>query len=73
MAKNEDSISMNGIVQECLPNTTFRIKLENGHSVFGHVSGKMRTNNIRVLLGDKVKVSLSAYDLTKCRIEFREK
>ena len=73
MAKNDDSIIMTGEIVECLPNTTFRVKLENNHTVIGHVSGKMRMNNIRVLMGDKVKVSLSAYDLNKCRIEYREK
>lgn len=73
MAKNEDSIEMNGIIEECLPGTKFMVRLENNHLAIGHVSGKMRMNNIRVLMGDKVKVSLSAYDLSKCRIDFREK
>lgn len=73
MAKNEDSIIMTGIVEECLPSSKFMVRLENNHLTIGHVSGKMRLNNIRVLMGDKVKVSLSTYDLSKCRIDFREK
>jgi translation initiation factor IF-1 len=73
MAKNDDCVEMDGEVVECLPNTTFRVKLGNGAVVLGHLSGKMKMNSIRVLLGDKVKVSISPYDLTKCRIEFRSK
>lgn len=73
MAKNSDVIEMKGVVAEVLPNALFRVKLETGNLVVGHLSGKMRTNNIRVLMGDKVKVQLTPYDLTKCRIEFREK
>ncbi len=73
MAKNEDSIVMSGVIEECLPGTKFMVRLENNHLAIGHVSGKMRMNNIRVLMGDKVKVSLSAYDLSKCRIDYREK
>lgn len=73
MAKNEDSIMMTGVIEECLAGTKFMVRLENNHLAIGHVSGKMRMNNIRVLMGDKVKVALSTYDLSKCRIDFREK
>lgn len=73
MAKNDDTIELEGHIQEVLPNTKFRVKLENDLVVLGHLSGRMRTNNIRVLLGDKVKVQMTPYDLTKCRIEFRQK
>lgn len=72
MAK-EDYISMSGVVQEVLPNAMFRIKLENEHVVLGHISGKMRQNRIQILLGDRVKVEMSPYDLTKCRISYRER
>jgi len=72
MAK-EDHIEMNGVVAETLPNTTFRVKLENGHMVIAHISGRMRKNYIRILTGDKVKVELTPYDLTKGRITFRDK
>ncbi len=72
MAK-EDVIEMQGEVQENLPNATFRVKLENGHFVLGHISGKMRMHYIRILPGDKVTVQLTPYDLTKGRIVFRAK
>jgi len=72
MAK-EDHIEMTGTVLETLPNTTFRVKLENGHIVVAHISGRMRKNYIRILTGDKVKVELTPYDLTKGRITFRDK
>jgi translation initiation factor IF-1 len=72
MAK-EDYIEMNGVVAETLPNTTFRVKLENGHLVIAHISGRMRKNYIRILTGDKVTVQLTPYDLTKGRITFRDK
>ncbi|HUP91446.1 MAG TPA: translation initiation factor IF-1 [Solimonas sp.] len=72
MAK-EDHIEMAGVVVETLPNTTFRVKLENGHLVTAHISGRMRKNYIRILTGDKVKVELTPYDLTKGRITFRDK
>ena len=62
---------MMGTVTEVLPNTTFRVKLENGHEVLAYVSGKMRKNYIRILPGDRVKVELSAYDLTRGRITYR--
>ena len=70
MAK-EDNIEMEGTVIETLPNTMFRVELENGHVVTAHISGKMRKNYIRILTGDKVTVQLTPYDLTKGRISFR--
>lgn len=69
----EDTIEMEGIVIESLPNTNFKVKLDNGHIVNAHISGKMRKNYIRILLGDKVTVQLTPYDLTKGRIIFRNK
>ncbi len=66
-------IEMQGEVTENLPNATFRVKLENGHVVLGHISGKMRMHYIRILPGDKVTVQLTPYDLTKGRIVFRAK
>lgn len=69
----EDMIEMQGEVMENLPNATFRVKLENGHVVLGHISGKMRMHYIRILPGDKVTVQLTPYDLTKGRIVFRAK
>lgn len=72
MAK-EDVIQMQGEVVENLPNATFRVRLENGHMVLGHISGKMRMHYIRILPGDKVTVQLTPYDLTKGRIVFRAK
>ena len=71
MAK-EDQIQMSGTVIDTLPNTTFRVKLENDHVVTAHISGKMRKNYIKILTGDKVKVEITPYDLTKGRITFRE-
>ena len=67
MAK-EDQIEMQGTVIDTLPNTMFRVELENGHIVTAHISGRMRKNYIRILTGDKVKVELTPYDLTKGRI-----
>ena len=72
MAK-EDYISMEGVVQEVLPNAMFRVKLENEHVVLGHISGKMRQNRIQILLGDRVKVEMSPYDLNKARIVYRSR
>ena len=69
----EDVIETQGEVVENLPNATFRIKLENGHVVLGHISGKMRMHYIRILPGDKVTVQLTPYDLSKGRIVFRAK
>jgi translation initiation factor IF-1 len=72
MAK-EEHIEMVGTVTETLPNTMFRVELENGHIVTAHISGRMRKNYIRILTGDKVKVELTPYDLSKGRIIFRDK
>jgi translation initiation factor IF-1 len=72
MAK-EDHIEMEGIVTETLPNTMFRVKLENGHIVTAHISGRMRKNYIRILTGDKVTVQLTPYDLSKGRITYRNR
>ena len=72
MAK-EDTIQMQGEILETLPNATFKIKLENGHEVLAHISGKLRMNYIKILPGDKVKLELSPYDLTKGRIKWRAK
>ena len=70
MAK-EDNIQMEGEVTETLPNTTFRVKLQNGHIVTAHISGKMRKNYIRILTGDQVTVEMTPYDLSKARIIYR--
>ena len=67
----EDAIQMEGEVVETLPNTTFRVKLKNGHVVTAHISGKMRKNYIRILTGDAVTVEMTPYDLSKGRINFR--
>ncbi|MDQ7989882.1 MAG: translation initiation factor IF-1 [Candidatus Dactylopiibacterium sp.] len=69
----EDAVEFQGEVIETLPNATFRVKLENGHVVLGHISGKMRMHYIRILPGDKVTVQLTPYDLSKGRITFRSK
>ena len=69
----EDAIEVEGTVVEPLPNAMFRVELENGHKVLTHVSGKMRMNFIRILPGDRVKVELSPYDLTRGRITYRFK
>lgn len=69
----EDQIEMEGTVIDTLPNTMFRVQLENGHVVIAHISGKMRKNYIRILKGDKVTVQLTPYDLTKGRISFRSR
>ena len=70
MAK-EESIEMQGTILETLPNTMFRVQLDNGHIVMAHISGKMRKNYLRILTGDKVTVEITPYDLTKGRITFR--
>ena len=70
---NEDEIEMDGVVTETLPNTMFRVELENGHIVTAHISGRMRKHYIRILTGDKVKVELTPYDLSKGRITYRTK
>ncbi len=72
MAK-EDAIEVEGTVKEPLPNAMFKVTLENGHEVLAHISGKMRMHFIRILPGDKVKVALSPYDLTRGRITYRAK
>ncbi len=72
MAK-EDVIEVEGTVIEALPNTNFKVKLENGHEVLAHISGKLRMNYIKILPGDKVKLELSPYDLSRGRITWRDK
>ena len=69
----QDMIEIEGIVAEALPNATFRVELENGHKILAHISGKLRTNYIRILPGDKVTVELSPYDLKRGRITYRYK
>ncbi|MBM23546.1 MAG: translation initiation factor IF-1 [Gammaproteobacteria bacterium] len=68
----EEAIEMKGVVKETLPNTIFRVELENGHMITAHISGKMRKHYIRILTGDKVTVQMTPYDLSKGRIIFRE-
>ena len=72
MAK-QDVIEFEGTVLETLPNTMFKVQLENGHEILAHISGRMRKNYIRILAGDKVKVELTPYDLTNGRITYRGK
>ena len=72
MAK-EDTIEVEGTVVESLPNTNFKVELENGHIILAHISGKLRMNYIKILPGDKVKVELSPYDLNRGRITWRAK
>ena len=72
MAK-EDVIEVEGTVVEALPNTNFKVELENGHQILAHISGKLRMNYIKILPGDEVKVELSPYDLTRGRITWRAK
>ncbi|MBD8922872.1 MAG: translation initiation factor IF-1 [Clostridia bacterium] len=72
MAK-EDVIEVEGTVVEALPNTNFKVELENGHQILAHISGKLRMNYIKILPGDKVKVELSPYDLSRGRIIWRAK
>lgn len=69
----QNSIEQTGLVIESLANSMFRVELENGHEIMCHISGKIRINNIRIMPGDKVKVAMSPYDLTKGRIELRLK
>ena len=73
MTNKEEKLTLDGKVVEALPNTTFRVKLENGPEVLAYLSGKMRKYYIRVLLGDRVRVELSPYDLTKGRIVYRHR
>ena len=72
MAK-EDTIAMEGVVSEVMPDTRFRVGLENGHSIIAYISGKMRKHRIRILAGDKVRIEVTPYDLSKGRITFRHK
>ena len=72
MAK-EDVITSDGVVEEVLPDAKFRVKITQGATILGYISGKMRQNKIQILAGDKVRVELSPYDLTKCRITYRER
>ena len=69
----DDVIEFEGVVEEALPNATFKVRLPNGHQVVAHISGKLRLNYIRILPGDKVTVEMSPYDLTKGRITWRSK
>lgn len=71
MAKQEEKIEVEGVVVEALPSTQFRVKLDSGHTVLAYLSGKMRKYYIRILLGDRVRVELSPYDLTRGRITYR--
>lgn len=73
MAKKEEKIEVEGTVIEALPNTQFRVELENGHKVLAYLSGKMRKFYIRILLGDRVKVEMSPYDMNRGRIIYRHK
>jgi len=73
VAEKEEAIQVEGTVVEALPNTTFRVELENGHVVLAHISGKMRQHYIRILPADRVVVELSPYDLTRGRITYRYK
>jgi translation initiation factor IF-1 len=70
MAK-EDMIKMDGRITECLPNATFKIQIENQHTILGHINGKMRQHQIKVLMGDRVEVEMSPYDLSRGRITRR--
>ncbi|MBO8479105.1 MAG: translation initiation factor IF-1 [Bacteroidetes bacterium] len=69
----QSSIELEGVITETLPNAMFKVELENGHVIIAHISGKMRMNYIKILPGDRVKVEMSPYDLTKGRISFRYK
>lgn len=73
MAKKDDVIEFEGEVVDTLPNTLFKVRLENGHEIIAHISGKMRKNYIRILTGDKVTVEMTPYDLSKGRIIFRSR
>lgn len=71
MAKQDDTLELNGVVRECFPNTTFRVELENGHELLAYLAGKLRKHYIRVLPGDHVLVTISPYDLSRGRITRR--
>lgn len=72
MAK-EDLITAEGVVEEVLPDAKFRIKMDQGPVILGHISGRMRQNRIQILAGDRVRIEMSPYDLSKCRITYRER
>lgn len=71
MSQDKELVKLEGVIEEVLPSTTFRVKLENGHIILAHISGRMRVNYIRLVPGDKVLVEMSPYDLTKGRITQR--
>ncbi len=73
MSENSEKIEVDGVIKEALPNATFRVEIAPGKIIFGIISGKMRINHIKILPGDKVKMELSPYDLSKGRIVYREK
>ena len=73
MAKKQDVIEMDGVIKDCLPGAQFKVELETGQIITAHISGKMRKFYIKILLGDKVKIELSPYDLTRGRITYRIK
>jgi translation initiation factor IF-1 len=73
MAKQDDKIELDGVIMEALPGTQFVVELQNGHKVLAYLSGRMRKHYIRILLGDQVRVEMSAYDLTRGRITFRRR
>ncbi|MCL2520737.1 MAG: translation initiation factor IF-1 [Spirochaetaceae bacterium] len=73
MSTKEEAIEVEGLVREALPNTVFKVELGSGHTIMAHLSGKMRKHYIRIVPGDRVKVALSPYDLTRGRIIFRER
>ena len=73
ISKKEETIEIEGTILEALPNAMFRVELDNGHKILGHISGKMRMHYIKILPGDKVKVEVSPYDLSRGRIIYRKK
>ncbi len=73
MKGKKDTIQVEGVIDEALPNTTFRVKLDNGHEILAYISGRMRKNYIRILPGDRVTIELTPYDLTRGRIIYRYK
>jgi translation initiation factor IF-1 len=73
MTKEEDKIKVDGVVIEALPGTQFRVRLDNGHEVLAYLAGKMRKHYIRILLGDRVSMEMSPYDMTRARITFRQR
>ena len=73
MSNNKEIIELEGMVIECLPNAQFKVRLENDHSIDAHISGRMRSNSIKIILGDLVTVEMSPYDMTRGRITYRFK